>query len=230
MTLALFDLDNTLLAGDSDHAWNETLIARGAVDRESFAAGNDRFYEQYLAGTLDIFEFCRFAFAPLAEQPRERLEAWREAFMQEVIEPMIAPAAHALLQRHREAGDELVIITATNQFVTAPIAQRLGVPNLLATIAEERDGRFTGEVAGTPCFQHGKVDRLHAFLADHHDNPDAVMAQACFYSDSRNDIPLLERVGRPVAVDPDPTLDAHAREQGWERLTLRAGAQPVALD
>ena len=225
MTLALFDLDNTLLAGDSDHAWGEFLIRMGAVNPTCHAETNDHFYQEYVAGTLDIHAFCRFAFAPLAEHPRQQLEAWRERFLDEVIRPMIAPGAPALLERHRTAGDELIIITATNQFVTQPIADMLGVDRLIATLAEEReDGEFTGELEGTPCFQEGKIVRLHQELADHAD-PEATIASATFYSDSRNDIPLLERVGRPVAVDPDPALDEHARQRGWPRISLR---QPEA--
>lgn len=221
MNLALFDLDNTLLAGDSDHAWNQFLAEVGAVHPTCHAETNDRFYQEYVAGTLDIHEFCRFAFSPLAEHPRAQLEQWREQFIETLIRPMIAPGAQHLLARHREAGDELVIITATNQFVTQPIAEILGVDHLIATLAEEReDGEFTGELTGVPCFQEGKIERLRQYLADHPD-PEGTITQASFYSDSRNDIPLLEQVGRPVAVDPDPTLAAHARERGWPVISLR---------
>ncbi|WP_019594726.1 HAD family phosphatase [Thioalkalivibrio sp. ALM2T] len=221
MALALFDLDNTLLAGDSDHAWNQFLAEVGAVHPTCHAETNDRFYQEYVAGTLDIHEFCRFAFSPLAEHPRAQLEAWRERFIDTLIRPMIAPGAPPLLARHREAGDELVIITATNQFVTQPIADLLGVDHLIATLAEEGEDReFTGELAGVPCFQEGKIERLRQYLADHPDPEDSI-AQASFYSDSRNDIPLLERVGHPVAVDPDPTLSAHAHNQSWPVISLR---------
>lgn len=221
MNLALFDLDNTLLAGDSDHAWNQFLAEVGAVHPTCHAETNDRFYQEYVAGVLDIHEFCRFAFSPLAEHPRSQLEDWREQFIETLIRPMIAPGAQRLLARHREAGDELVIITATNQFVTQPIAEILGVDHLIATLAEEReDGEFTGELTGVPCFQEGKIERLRQHLGDHPD-PEGTIAQASFYSDSRNDIPLLERVGRPVAVDPDPTLAAHARKRGWSVISLR---------
>ncbi|WP_018865336.1 HAD family phosphatase [Thioalkalivibrio sp. ARh3] len=221
MNLALFDLDNTLLAGDSDHAWNQFLAEVGAVHPTCHAETNDHFYQEYVAGTLDIHEFCRFAFSPLAEHPRSQLEEWRERFIETLIRPMIAPGAQHLLEKHRVAGDELVIITATNQFVTQPIAEILGVDHLIATLAEEReDGEFTGELTGVPCFQEGKIERLRQYLADHPD-PEGTIAQASFYSDSRNDIPLLEQVGRPVAVDPDPTLAAHARERGWPVISLR---------
>ncbi|WP_018142094.1 HAD family phosphatase [Thioalkalivibrio sp. ALJ7] len=221
MALALFDLDNTLLAGDSDHAWNQFLAEVGAVHPTCHAETNDRFYQEYVAGTLDIHEFCRFAFSPLAEHPRAQLEHWRERFIDTLIRPMIAPGAAGLLERHREAGDELVIITATNQFVTQPIADILGVDHLIATLADEdENGQFTGELTGVPCFQEGKIERLRQHLADHSD-PEVHIAQASFYSDSRNDIPLLEQVGRPVAVDPDPTLAEHARNKGWPVISLR---------
>ncbi|WP_017940791.1 MULTISPECIES: HAD family phosphatase [unclassified Thioalkalivibrio] len=221
MALALFDLDNTLLAGDSDHAWNQFLAEVGAVHPTCHAETNDRFYQEYVAGVLDIHEFCRFAFSPLAEHPRAQLDEWRKRFIDTLIRPMIAPGAPRLLAEHREAGDELVIITATNQFVTQPIADMLGVDHLIATLAEEReDGEFTGELTGVPCFQEGKIVRLRQHLADHPD-PEGTIAQASFYSDSRNDIPLLEQVGRPVAVDPDPTLAEHARNKGWPVISLR---------
>ena len=227
MSLALFDLDNTLLAGDSDHAWNEFLVHKGAVHPTCHAETNDRFYQDYLAGRLDIHEFCRFAFSPLAEHPRSQLEQWREHFLATVIRPMIAPGAPALLAEHRAAGDELVIITATNQFVTEPIAAMLGVDHLIATLAEEDErGEFTGELEGTPCFQEGKIARLRQHLADR-PNPEAVIAGATFYSDSRNDIPLLETVARPVAVDPDPTLAEHAQRHGWEQISLREAVEPA---
>ena len=221
MALALFDLDNTLLAGDSDHAWGEFLIQRGAVNPACHAETNDRFYADYVAGTLDIHAFCRFAFEPLARTPRARLEEWRAHFINEVIHPMIAPGAPNLLAQHRQAGDQLVIITATNQFVTGPIAELLGVDHLIATLAEEgADGEFTGELSGVPCFQEGKIERLRQHLADYAD-PDATIRGATFYSDSHNDIPLLESVGHPVAVDPDPALADHAQRRGWPRISLR---------
>lgn len=227
MRLALFDLDNTLLAGDSDHAWGRFLAEVGAVDAETYTRANDAFYAQYVAGTLDIYEFCRFVFQPLVAHPLPRLEHWREEFLRERIQPMIAPGAADLLARHRAAGDTLLIITATNSFVTRPIADLLGVGNLIATEPEFRDGRYTGELAATPCFQEGKIERLRDWLRDRGEPPQA-MADACFYSDSRNDIPLLEAVGEPVAVDADPALAAHARERGWPHISLREGAEVQA--
>jgi HAD superfamily hydrolase (TIGR01490 family) len=166
MRLALFDLDNTLLAGDSDHAWGRFLAEVGAVDAETYTRANDAFYAQYLAGTLDIYEFCRFVFQPLVAHPLPRLERWRGEFLRERIRPMIAPGAADLLARHRATGDTLLIITATNSFVTRPIADMLGVEHLIATEPEFRDGRYTGELAATPCFQEGKIERLRDWLGE----------------------------------------------------------------
>ncbi|HSP01328.1 MAG TPA: HAD family hydrolase [Thioalkalivibrio sp.] len=217
MTLAIFDLDNTLLAGDSDYEWGQFLVERGAVDAQTYEAFNRAFYEQYKAGTLDIREFCRFAFRPLASHDLGTLEAWRAQFLQARIEPLILPAAEALLEKHRQAGDTLMIITATNRFITGPIAERLAVPHLLATEPQFRDGRYTGELQGVHCFQDGKVTRLDAWLKDH----DETLQDSWFYSDSHNDIPLLERVTHPVAVDADVKLTDHAQQKGWPMISLR---------
>lgn len=217
MSLAIFDLDNTLLAGDSDYEWGRFLVRRGIVDGETYEQANRAFYEQYKAGTLDIHEFARFAFRPLAENRLEDLLAWREDFMREHIAPIILPKARELLARHRERGETLMIITATNRFVTEPIAAELGVDHLLATEPEFRDGRYTGEIAGIPCFQAGKVRRLEAWLAEHGET----LAGSHFYSDSHNDLPLLERVDHPVAVDADVTLTEIAGERGWHQMSLR---------
>lgn len=217
MSLAIFDLDNTLLAGDSDYEWGQFLVRRGIVDGETYEQANRSFYEQYKAGTLDIHEFARFAFRPLAENRLEDLLAWREDFMREQIAPIILPKARELLARHRERGETLMIITATNRFVTEPIAAELGVDHLLATDPEFRDGRYTGEIAGIPCFQTGKVRRLEAWLAEHGET----LTGSHFYSDSHNDLPLLERVDHPVAVDADVTLTGIAGERGWHQMSLR---------
>ncbi|MDA8389659.1 MAG: HAD-IB family hydrolase [Gammaproteobacteria bacterium] len=216
MGLALFDLDNTLLNGDSDYAWGQFLARVGAVDKAVYERTNQRFYDEYRAGTLDIHAFLAFALEPLTRHPHPQLLAWREAFIATCIEPMIKPAARAVLDAHADAGDTLVIITATNSFVTRPIADLLGVPDLIATEPEKNGDRFTGHVSGVPCFREGKLIRLRAWLEtrqlDLHDST--------FYSDSHNDIPLLEAVSQPVAVDADPLLTAHAQARNWPALRL----------
>lgn len=217
MSLAIFDLDNTLLGGDSDYLWGRFLVEQGHVDGAYYERENQRYYEEYKAGTLDIFEFLRFSLKPLATHDMATLRAWHQQFMAEKIVPIMLPKATELLQRHRQAGDFLLIITATNSFVTAPIAEALGVDHILATEPELIDGRYSGEVAGTPCFQQGKVTRLNAWLAESGCN----LAGSWFYSDSHNDLPLLEMVSHPVAVDADETLAAHAEAKGWDRITLR---------
>ncbi|MBI3896841.1 MAG: HAD family hydrolase [Gammaproteobacteria bacterium] len=217
MTLALFDLDHTLLAGDSDYAWGEFLIERGLVDGATFRPANDRYYKQYEAGTLDIYEFLAFSLASLARHDRATLDRLHAEFMQSHILPMIAPGAKALLEKHRTRGDTLVIITATNSFVTGPIARVLGVTHLIATEPEQRDGRYTGGVAGTPCYREGKVERLHAWLKVH----PGELNGSHGYSDSHNDLPLLQTVTHPVAVDPDPILRKTAEARGWPIISLR---------
>lgn len=218
MRLALFDLDNTLLAGDSDFEWAQFLIERGVLDREVYEARNQDFYDQYKAGTLDIFAFLDFQLKPLSRHPRSQLDAWHRDYMAHKVIPMIAPGAAALLEKH--AADVCVIVTATNRFVTAPIARHLGVPHLIATDPEEINGAFTGKVAGTPSFKAGKVQRLHAWLAAQ-GKTWADVSESWFYSDSLNDLPLLEEVHHPVAVDPDATLRAHAEIHGWPVISLR---------
>jgi HAD superfamily hydrolase (TIGR01490 family) len=217
MALAIFDLDNTLLAGDSDHLWGQFLVAQGLVDAADFARTNDAFYHDYQQGTLDIDAFLRFALRPLRDHTRELMEALRAQFVRERIEPLMLPAARALIDTHRTAGDTLLIITASNTFITAPTAALFGVPHLIATDPELLDGRFTGEVAGIPSFRDGKVRRLEVWLAAQGET----LSGSSFYSDSHNDLPLLERVDRPVAVDPDPQLLAAAAERGWTILSLR---------
>ncbi|MBV1787902.1 HAD-IB family hydrolase [Marinobacterium sp. D7] len=217
MRLAIFDLDNTLLNGDSDHAWGEFLCRRSIVDEAEYRAANDHFFRQYQSGALDIHEFLNFALRPLANHAPEQLQAWHNAFMEECIEPMMLPAAHALLEQHRQAGDYLLIITATNSFVTAPIAKRLGVDGLLATEPERLGDRFTGRVAGTPCFQGGKVERLSRWLEETGHS----LKESSFYSDSHNDLPLLEQVDFPYAVNPDDKLRQIAVERDWPILDLR---------
>ncbi len=220
MNLVLFDLDNTLLAGDSDYEWGQFLIAKGAVDGPRYEARNQAFYDDYKAGRLDIYAFLAFALHPLATHSRAQLDAWHAEYMETRIKPMITQAARDLVKRHLDDADLVAVITATNSFVTGPIAREFGIPHLIATDPEEIDGRFTGEVAGTPCFREGKVTRLADFLDAHGTRLDR-LDSSWFYSDSRNDLPLLEEVQHPVAVDPDPTLHAHALEKGWPVISLR---------
>ena len=217
MKIALFDLDNTLLDGDSDHAWAEYLIEEGVLHPEEYHAKNEWFFERYKDGTLDIHEFLDFQLAPIANRPRRQLDAWHEDFMQRKIRPMILPKAVELIESH--AGAEKAIVTATNRFITAPIAGELGVATLIATDIEERDGVFTGKPRGTPTFREGKVERVNEWLASRGCTLEG--CESWFYSDSLNDLPLLARVTHPVAVDPDATLLAHAKERGWPVISLR---------
>ena len=219
MALALFDLDNTLLGGDSDYLWGRFLVEQGIVDGDAYEQQNQVFYDQYKAGTLDIQAFLAFSLRPLAAHPPAKLNAWREEFLTRLIDPIILPAARALVQRHRAAGDTPVIITATNRFVTAPIAARFGIEHLIATEAEMQGERYTGRSSGIPCFQGGKVERLQQWLREQ----GADLEDSWFYSDSHNDLPLLERVAHPVAVDPDDKLAQHAHRRGWPVMSLRQG-------
>ncbi|MGP9565946.1 HAD family hydrolase [Halomonas sp. AOP5-B2-8] len=217
MSLAIFDLDNTLLSTDSDHAWGEFLLEQGAVDPIAYHEANERFMADYNAGKLDMAAFLEVALKPLADNLPEQLSAWHQQFMASKIEPHILPKAEELLARHRTQGDTLLIITATNRFITAPIAERLGVDNLIAVNPEVKEGRYTGRVSGIPSFREGKVTRLNQWL----EQQDLSMDGAWFYSDSHNDLPLLEKVDHPVAVDPDDTLRQVAEERQWRIMSLR---------
>lgn len=217
MRLALFDLDNTLLAGDSDHAWGEFLCRHGIVDATAYKARNDAFYQDYLAGELDVLAYQNFCQELLGRSEMAQLQEWHRQFMAEFIEPIVLAKGEALVRQHHEAGDRVVIITATNRFITAPIAARLGVDTLLATECEMQGGRYTGRLTDTPCFQEGKVTRIERWLEETGQS----LQGSYFYSDSRNDLPLLERVTHPVAVDPDPILREIAGQRDWDIISLR---------
>ncbi len=220
MNLALFDLDNTLLISDSDFEWAQFLIEQRVLDREVYEARNLEFYEQYKDGTLDIHQFLDFQLKPLSRHSRIQLDVWHNEFMAKRILPLIAPGAHELINKHMLGGDLCVIITATNRFVTAPIAQALGINNLIATEPEQKNGEFTGQVSGAPCFREGKITRLENWL-DERNLTWLSFLESWFYSDSLNDMPLLNKVSRPVAVDPDTTLKSYAEKNNWPIISLR---------
>ena len=217
MPLALFDLDETLLSGDSDHAWGEFIVQRGLVEKELYGKENDRFYQDYKKGQLDVMAYLAFVLRPLAGMTLGEIEALQKDFLSSKVEAMIPAKALDLLAWHREHGDTLAIVTATNDLITGPIARRLGVENLIASVAEIQGGRVTGKVSGIPSFREGKVRRVEAWL----DASGLSLQGSCFYSDSINDLPLLEFVQRPVAVDPDPELKKAALARGWEIISLR---------
>ncbi len=217
--LALFDLDNTLLAGDSDHAWGEFLIAEKLVNAESHRASNDAFYQQYLDGQLDIHAYVEFTIEPITTLAAEQREALHKKFMDEVIKPLVLEKGKALVDAHASEGDTCIIITATNDFITRPIAQLFGIDILLATELEETNGLLSGRITGIPCYQGGKVEKLQQWINANCQEAD--LADACFYSDSINDLPLLERVANPVAVDPDEELAVIAAQRNWKTISLR---------
>jgi HAD superfamily hydrolase (TIGR01490 family) len=215
--IALFDLDNTLIAGDSDYLWGCFLAEQGIVDGATYERANRRFYDQYKVGELDIHEFLDFQLRPLAEHSMDTLQQWHSQYLQEKITPVLLPKAQALVDRHRQQGDTLVVITATNRFITAPIVELYGIPHLLATEPEIVNGAYTGSVTGTPCFQAGKVEQLSGWLEENLQSLD----DSWFYSDSHNDLPLLNKVTHPVAVDPDEILAQHAKDHDWPTISLR---------
>ena len=220
--LALFDLDNTILAGDSDHAWGEFLIEHGLVDPASHRAINDAHYQSYLAGTLDIHEYVRFTISPVSSFSEEDRNRLHEIFMERSIRPMILPKSRALIESHRTRGDICIIITATNDFIAAPIAKRLGVSTLLATELETVDGKLTGKIRGEPCYQKGKVRKLSLWIEQELCcGRSFELSSAVFYTDSINDLPLMELVSEPVAVDPDDSLKREAQARQWKVISLR---------
>ncbi len=220
MNLALFDLDNTLLPLDSDYEWGQFLVRAGAVDPEAFAARNAEFYAQYQNGTLNPIEYLEFALGTLSRFPRRQLDAWHAEFMEDIITPAIRPAARALIARHQDADEMVAIITATNRFVTEPIARTLGVGHLIAAEPEvTSDGTITGRLVGTPPFGPGKVTNTQEWLASLGKSL-SDFGRSTFYSDSQNDIPLLSAVTHPVATNPNASLAAHAEAHGWPILQL----------
>ena len=223
--LALFDLDNTLLPCDSDYEWGQFLVRIGVVDGDYYAKQNDRFYQDYKDGKLDIHAFLRFALKPLSEHSREQLNEWHEAFMKEVVSGQLRPQAIDLVKRHQDAGDLCCVITATNSFVTRPIVESFGIEHLIATEPAKRSDHplasFTGDVEGIPNFREGKIQNLHDWLARKNLSLDR-LARSYFYSDSMNDLPLLERVSHPVATNPDDRLRKEAQIRDWPILELFA--------
>lgn len=217
MTLAIFDLDNTLLNGDSDYLWGQFLAQQGHVDSAFYEKENQRFYDEYVAGTLDILEFLEFSLAPLSQIEMSQLTKLHNQYMDECIHPIITKKSRALIQEHINKKDTLLIITATNLFITAPIAKELGISNIIATEPEIVNNRYSGKVYGRPCFREGKVERLKVWLKETGNN----LADSCFYSDSHNDLALLEMVTKPIAVDPDDTLRSHAEMKGWDIMSLK---------
>ena len=217
MALVIFDLDNTLIAGDSDHAWGECLVERKIVDADYYQAKNDQFFQDYHSGNLVIEEYLAFALEPLANNTLDNLLSWRETFIEEKILPIMLPKAKALIEKHRQQGDFLLIITATNHFVTELIAQLLGVDDIIATIPEKNNTGFTGNISGTPSFKEGKITRLNEWLKDNNHS----MSDSYFYSDSHNDLPLLKLVDNPIAVDPDTILKAYCEKNNWPIQSLR---------
>jgi len=233
LSLAIFDLDNTLIAGDSDYLWGEFLVAKGFVDADYYRRENQRYYDDYKRAQLDIYAFLRFSLEPLARLPMSQLLQLREEFIQQQIRPLLLPKAQALIEQQRQQQRQLLIITATNRFVTQPIANLLNINDLLATDPAMRDGKYTGEVEGIPCYQLGKVQRLKLWLqannllaADYageltREHLKAAVGESWFYSDSQNDAALLSLVDHAVAVDPDPNLHQLAQDNGWKIISLR---------
>jgi len=223
VSLAIFDLDNTLIADDSDYLWGQFLVEQGIVDKDQYASANAKFYDDYKQGTLDIRAFLRFSLRPLADNHPEQLYRWRAQFIEEIIRPLLLKSAQELIAKHRDRGDTLLVITATNRFVTEPIVKLYGIDNLLATTPSFTEGRYTGDFDGIPCFQEGKVKLLEAWLKDSTET----MQDSWFYSDSHNDLPLLKLVDNPVAVDPDEKLRQFAAAAKWPIISLRNDQCPT---
>ncbi|MDD5577983.1 MAG: HAD-IB family hydrolase [Methylobacter sp.] len=223
MSLAIFDLDNTLIADDSDYLWGQFLVTQGIVDKDCYESANAKFYNDYKQGTLNIIEFLNFSLKPLADNKTDQLYRWREKFIEVAIKPLLLKPAQQLIAKHKKKGDTLLVITATNRFITEPIVQLYGIDNLLATAPEFVDGRYTGRFTGIPCFQEGKVKLLEEWLQ----SSTETLQGSWFYSDSHNDLPLLKLVDNPVAVDPDEKLNQFAKESKWPVISLRNGICPM---
>ncbi|MGR8999813.1 MAG: histidinol-phosphatase [Gammaproteobacteria bacterium] len=223
MSLAIFDLDNTLIADDSDYLWGQFLVDQGIVDKDYYERANAKFYDDYKQGTLDIVQFLHFSLRPLANNHPEQLYHWRAQFIRDIITPILLKPAQQLIAKHRDRGDTLLVITATNRFVTQPIVELYGIEHLLATTPEFVDGKYTGDFKGIPCFQEGKVKLLEEWLK----NSTETMRNSWFYSDSHNDLPLLKLVDNPVAVDPDENLMQFAKAANWPIISLRNGECPT---
>lgn len=217
MPLTLFDLDNTLITNDSDFLWGQFLVDNKIVDREEYEQKNRQFFEDYEKGCLDIDSYLKFSLKPLSQHSAQQLYQWRSQFIEQLIQPIIAPGTPDLLDKHRKLGDTLMIISATNLFITQPIAELLDIPNILATQPEILDGAYTGEYIGVPTYQRGKVEALQQWMEAHQMD----LTNSTFYSDSHNDLPLLEMVDNPVAVNPDEQLKQVAVKQNWPLLDLR---------
>ena len=217
MSLAIFDLDETLIATDSDHAWGEYVVASGIVDANEYTAKNNEFYESYKRGELDIDAYLTFSCAMLPAYSMAELHDMRQDFINEFIAPHVLPKALALVEKHRSQEDNLMIITATNQFITEPIAALFDIGTLIAPVLEICDGRYTGQILGTPSFGAGKVTRLYEWLTANNQT----LNGSFFYSDSHNDLPLLQEVTHPIAVDPDELLREQAEKERWPIISLR---------
>jgi len=217
MALAIFDLDNTLIAGDSDHSWGAFLVTQNIVDRQLYKEMNDKFYADYESGCLDIFAYLAFSVEPLTRLPMKDLQQLHQQFMHEVINPMMLTQAEDLINHHRQAGDRLLVITSTNRFIVEPICQSLGIDEIIATDLEIIDGQYSGKIEGTPTFQEGKVERFNQWLKQQNESNEG----SYFYSDSINDLPMLLEVSHPVAVDPDSALRKEAESRQWEIISLR---------
>ena len=217
MALAIFDLDNTLIAGDSDHSWGQFLVDQNIVDRQLYKKMNDKFYADYESGCLDIFAYLEFSVEPLTQFSLQELDILHQQFMRDIIEPMKLDQAETLINHHRQAGDRVLVITSTNRFIVEPICKSLGINEIIATDLQIIDGKYTGKVDGTPTFKEGKVERFNQWLREQNTNNEG----SYFYSDSINDMPMLLEVAYPIAVDPDPALRKEAESRHWEIISLR---------